>query len=144
MKILFDTSVLVAAILERHIRNGAALPWLRRAKAREFGFLVASHTLAELYSVLTAHPAQPRIAPSAAWQLIQENVAAHAQVMVLAPSDYVAVIEELARAGLPGGVVFDALVVRAAQNARADHILTLNPAHFRRFFPANDAYVLVP
>ena len=36
MKILFDTSVLVAAIVEPHPMHGRALPWLQRAKAGEF------------------------------------------------------------------------------------------------------------
>ncbi len=34
MKILFDTSTLVAAIIEGHPAHGLALPWLQRVKAK--------------------------------------------------------------------------------------------------------------
>ena len=56
MKTLFDTSVLVAAVVEPHPMHVRALPWLQRAKAGEIDFFVASHTLAELYAVLTTLP----------------------------------------------------------------------------------------
>ncbi|HDH87226.1 MAG: hypothetical protein DRG35_02195 [Deltaproteobacteria bacterium] len=60
MKTLFDTSVLVAAIVEPHSMHTRALPWLQRAKAGEIDFLAASHTLAELYAVLATLPLKPR------------------------------------------------------------------------------------
>ena len=45
MKTLFDTSVLVAAIVESHSRHLQALPWLQQAKAEEAvdNFFIASH-----------------------------------------------------------------------------------------------------
>jgi len=49
MKILFDTSVIIAAIVEPHPLHPIAFPWLKRAKSREFDLFVASPTLAELY-----------------------------------------------------------------------------------------------
>ena len=74
MKILFDTSVLVAAVVQPHPMHSRALPWLKRAKAGEYDFVVATHTLAELYAVLTTLPVKPRISSSTAWRLIQENI----------------------------------------------------------------------
>ncbi len=56
MKILFDTSVLVAAMIEPHPFHNSAFPWLKRVKSNEIEMLVASHTLAELYAVLTTLP----------------------------------------------------------------------------------------
>jgi predicted nucleic acid-binding protein len=52
MRVFFDTSVLVAALFEGHPFHRQAFPWLKRAREREFSFLVATHTLAELYSAL--------------------------------------------------------------------------------------------
>ncbi len=49
MKILFDTSVLVAALVQKHPKHERALPWLSKAIRNEFEFIVSSHTLAELY-----------------------------------------------------------------------------------------------
>lgn len=42
MKILFDTSVIIAAIVEPHPLHPIAFPWLKRAKSREFDLFVAS------------------------------------------------------------------------------------------------------
>jgi len=46
MKILFDTSVMIAAMVEPHPMHSRAFPWLRRGKGGEFDILVSSHTLA--------------------------------------------------------------------------------------------------
>ncbi|HEV2064753.1 MAG TPA: PIN domain-containing protein, partial [Thermoanaerobaculia bacterium] len=74
MKVLFDTSVLVAAMVEPHPVHERALSWLKRARVGDFEFLVASHTLAELYAVLTTLPVRPRISPEIASRLVQQNV----------------------------------------------------------------------
>ncbi|MBS0261361.1 MAG: PIN domain-containing protein [Planctomycetes bacterium] len=63
MKMLLDTSVLVAGMLSDHAHHSVAWPWLERAKAGAFEFVVAGHSLAELYAVLTKLPRRPRISP---------------------------------------------------------------------------------
>jgi predicted nucleic acid-binding protein len=73
MRTLFDTSVLVAAFIEGHPKHERALPWLSKAKAQEFEFVVSSHTLAALYAVLTTLPVKPRISPNVSWRLLQEK-----------------------------------------------------------------------
>lgn len=83
MKILFDTSVLESAIVEPHPMHSRAMPWLQRAKAGKFDFVVASHTLAELYAVLTTLPVRPRISPAIAWRLVHENVETSAKIVSL-------------------------------------------------------------
>ena len=75
MKALLDTSVLVAAVVQAHPQHGRALPWLARGRRGEFQLFVASHTLAEMFAVLTTLPVKPRISPSTAWRLVSENVA---------------------------------------------------------------------
>lgn len=64
MRLFFDTSTLVAAMVEGHPSHSAALPWLQRVKV-DTG-LVAAHTLAELYAILTRLPVSPRIPPAMA------------------------------------------------------------------------------
>ena len=39
MKVLFDTSVLVAGIVQVHPAHQRASPWMQRAKAWEFRFI---------------------------------------------------------------------------------------------------------
>ena len=59
MKILLDTSVLVAAVVESHPAHSQALPWLQRVRNNVDTGLVAAHSLAELYAILTTLPVQP-------------------------------------------------------------------------------------
>ncbi len=110
MKILFDTSVLVAAMVEPHPMHSHAFPWLVRAKSREFDMAVAAHTLAELYAVLTTLPLIPRITPGAARRLIHDNVETTARVISLSSQDYVSVIKNLSDSGLFGGIIYGALI----------------------------------
>jgi predicted nucleic acid-binding protein len=144
VKVLFDTSVLVAATVESHPGHGRALPWLQRAKKRDFEFLVASHTLAELYAVLTSLPLRPRISPETARRLVRENVGSCARIVSLSASDYRTTIDRLAGLGITGGVVYDALIARAALKARAEKLLTLNIADFEQVWPEGQAGLTLP
>jgi predicted nucleic acid-binding protein len=144
VRVLFDTSVLVAAIVVAHPRHSGAVSWLKRARSGEIEFLVASHSLAELYSILSTLPAKPRISPADAWQLVQENVAASARLIALSPADYTATLRRASEMGLSGGVIYDALIACAAAKADAERLLTLNEADFRRVWPEGEPILLAP
>lgn len=141
MRALFDTSVLVAAVVRVHPQHERVLPWLQRAHEGEIELLVASHTMAELYSTLSGLPVKPRISPATAWQLIQENVEAVAQLVPLSPSDYSQTLQRASQMGLAGGIIFDALIARAAEIAGADELLTFNQKDFQRVSPEG-AFIL--
>ena len=144
MRVFYDTSVLVAALIEAHPRHSEAGSWLRRAKSGEVEFLTASHCLAELYSILSAYPAKPRISPADAWRLVQENVASAARLVALSPADYSKTIQRASEMGLSGGVIYDALIARAAEKAGAERLLTLNGADFRRVWPEGESLIFAP
>jgi len=109
MRVLLDTSVLVAAMVEAHPDHARALPWLQRAKRKEIAALVACHSLAELYSVLTTLPVHPRISPTTAWHLIQENILEALEVIALSKDDYQAVLEHLSQKSISGGATYRAI-----------------------------------
>ncbi len=144
MKVLLDTSVLVAGLVAPHPMHARAVPWLQKAKRREITLSVAAHTIAELYSVLSTLPVRPRIAPSVARQLIRQSIEASATLVALSPADYRAVVNDLSERGLSGGVVYDALIARAAQKARVDQLVTLDPDDFRRAWPPVKEIVVLP
>jgi len=144
MKILFDTSVLVAAIVQAHPLHNRALSWLKKAKAEEFELIVSSHTLAELYAVLSTLPVSPRIAPGLAWRLIHESVEPVATVISLSSSDYLATIKRVSDLGIVGGAVYDALIVRAARKSEADQLLTFNVDDFERIWPEGKTRITMP
>ena len=144
MKILFDTSVLVAAMVAAHPQHERSLPWLVRAKAGEFDWGVCSHTLAELYAVLSNLPVSPRIDALMARRMIYENVKSGAKMIALTPADYVHVIGALSELGMAGGVVYDALILRAARKMEADRLLTLNPRDFQRLSQTGGPEIVTP
>jgi predicted nucleic acid-binding protein len=135
VNILFDTSVLVAAMVQAHPAHERAVPWLQRVKVQTDSGVVSAHSIAELYAVLTALPIQPRISPGLASRLIYENVLTTCQIIPLTPADYEAVIARLAEQGLVGGVTYDALILHAATKAQVDIIVTLNEKDFSRIDP---------
>ena len=136
MKVFFDTTVLVAALVESHPRHARSFGSLAKAKGDEYEWAVSAHSLAELYAVLTTLPVKPRISPGTAWRLIDENFQS-ASVIPFTNADYTLTIQRLARAGLLGGIVYDALLARAAEKWGADRLLTLNLDDFRRASPAS-------
>ena len=144
MKTLFDTSVLVAAIVEAHPMHTRALPWLQRAKKEKVTFFVASHTLAELYAVLTTLPLKPKISSSTAWRLIHDNVETAAKLISLSPSEYRATIKQMSELGLTGGIIYDALIVKAAKKSKVERLMTFNSEDFIRLWPDGESVIYTP
>ncbi|MGO8705397.1 MAG: PIN domain-containing protein [Candidatus Brocadiia bacterium] len=135
MKVLLDTSILVAALVEAHPAHSRAFMWLRKARRKEFELIIACHTLAELYAVLTSLPVSPRIAPATARRLIKDSVLPWAKVISLSASEYEATINDLAELGIAGGAVYDGLIARAASKGGAEKLVTLNAEDFKRVAP---------
>jgi len=143
MKLLFDTSSLVAAFVQSHPVHTAAWEWLEQTLEGAHNGVVATHTLAELYAVMTRLPLRPAIPPTVALQLIEENLEGF-HTVALSAADYRAVLRRLEKLNLAGGAVYDALIAQAALKAKAERLLTLNPGHFRRLGQDVEAIVLVP
>ena len=143
MKLFFDTSVLVAAMVANHPKHGLALPWLQCAKG-ESPFYLAAHTLAELYAVLTTLPIKPRISPETAKLLIEQNILALGQPVSLDVAEYLAVVLRMADLGIVGGAVYDGLIVEAARKVEANYLLTFNVRDFLRVWPEGKEIITDP
>jgi predicted nucleic acid-binding protein len=135
MRVLLDTSLLVAAMLEAHPVHEKALPWLQRVKDGTHEGFVAAHSIAELYSILTTLPVRPRIPPVVAQRLILQDVIASCSVVPLSGEDYAAVINHLSQLGIAGGATYDALILYAAIKTDVDRVVTLNEKDFRKVYP---------
>ena len=144
MKTLFDTSVIIAALVEAHPLHPRAVPWLKRAKEKDFELIVAGHTMAELYAVLSTLPTKPRISPAVAWRLIHENIGAVGKIVSLTAAEYSATIQKISEMGLAGGITYDALIAKVAEKSKVEQLLTLNPDHFKRVWPEGDKIVVTP
>ena len=72
--IYFDTSVLIASFVEDHPNFEKSFYWLEKVITGKEQGLISSHTLADLYSVLTALPVKPKIDPIIVNKYIKENI----------------------------------------------------------------------
>lgn len=144
MKVLLDSSVLIAALLPDHVHHGAAHAWLMQAKLGTFEYVVSGHSLAEVYSVLTRLPRTPAILPADAWRMLQENVISCAKIVTLSDKDYADLLQELWQRGISGGMVYDAIIAKAAQLAQVDRLLTINESHFHKVWPAGSSKIASP
>lgn len=108
--VLLDTSTAIALIVEDHQAHGATLAAVR---GRRLG--LAGHAWFETYSVLTRLPGARRRSPADALRLLATNFPESAFLGEAAAAD---LGEELARLGISGGSVYDALVAAAARQQR--------------------------
>lgn len=131
MKIFCDTNVIVAAFLGGHPHHPQARPVLEKVLTGQNTGFVATHSLAEAYAVMTRLPDASRVAPTIAWQLINENVVKAFTLVSLTPKEQCETLELAAAAGIEGGRTYDALLLAAAVKSGADRIYTLNVRHFQ-------------
>ena len=132
MKVLFDTSVLVAAFLERHEFHDRALAWFQMAERKEIDGVVSAHSLTEMYKVLTGMPSRPRIIAVQLWDFIRDRIAPVFEIVALTDMDYLEALERFARLDIRGGTIYDALIAHAAVKANAERIVTFNESDFIR------------
>ena len=144
MNVLFDTSVLVAALVRNHVHHSISKPWLDSAQQGRAGFFVCSHGLAEIYSTLTGRVGPPQMPTVAAWKVIESDVLAYATVVELNVADYVTALTRMANDQHRGGIVYDGLLVQAALKVGVDKLLTLNTSHFVRVWPNHTNEVIHP
>ena len=144
MSVLFDTSVLVPALVVAHPQHSIAFPWLKMVHDGKLAAAVTSHALAETFAVLTTLPHRPRISPEAALEVIRSSVIASFRVLALTSRDYDVTLRQLARASLSGGIVYDGLAARAATKTKTKRVLTFNDRDFRRLAKVFPIEVTVP
>lgn len=135
MKFYFDTSVLVAASVAQHPHHLAGTAVYREVMSGQHSGVVSAHGLAETYSALTRLPLSPMIHPTEAYRIITETVVRHCETIPLEESDYLAILETAARAGLRGGILYDAVHLHCAEKAHCDRIYTFNLRDFVRLAP---------
>jgi predicted nucleic acid-binding protein len=131
----FDTSVLVAAAVTHHPHHAPALAVLDELVGRKHRGYLSAHSLTEVYSVLTRTPFKPPLYPSEAWQIIEEMIVPHLELVTLTPKEYREVVRHCAANGWAGGKVHDAVHLRCAQKAGCDRVYTFNVKDFRTLAP---------
>jgi predicted nucleic acid-binding protein len=143
MKVLLDTSVLIASVVARHDFHSRAFPLLQRIQSGKDEGLASAHGLAEMYAILTKLPPPFRHTPEQALLSIEENVLKHFQICSLDGDDYASLIRQAALSGIHGGTIYDAVLLKSADKAKPDRIYTFNLKHFLAIAPETLASRLV-
>lgn len=139
MLVFFDTSVLVAASVAAHPHHARALPALRRVVGGEDRGLIGVHSIAEVYSALTRVPVQPRIHPGEAARIVREGILGCCMSVPAEQGDYLWALNTVQQRGLPGGRIYDALLLACAVRSGAERIYTFNVADFCSLAPVEMA-----
>jgi predicted nucleic acid-binding protein len=116
---------------------------LQAAELRQIQGYLSTHSLAEVYSVMTRMPSQPRMSAQEA-KILLERCLQYLEAVPLETADYRAAIVQMTTLNLTGGGIFDALIAQAALKVSADRLLTLNLSHFSRLTPAISQITEVP
>jgi predicted nucleic acid-binding protein len=128
VKAFFDTTVLVAAVLEdheHHERSFAVFSSTRRSSA-----FCAAHNLSEVYATLTRYPGKDRLSAEQAL-IALEKIEERLTIIALDATEHVAAIRKFAGKGIVGGTLYDGLIAACALKASADILYTWNTAHFQ-------------
>lgn len=132
MKRFFDTSVLVAVFYGDHPAHAAAIECFQDATPKTA--FCAAHSVAELYAVMTRLPVRPAIAPEQC-MLFLNDLRERLTLVSLTGAEYLATVASAARADLPGGKVYDALILACGGKAGAEVVYTLNAKDLERIAP---------
>jgi predicted nucleic acid-binding protein len=144
MKYLFDTSILIPALIEKLPAHQVALSWLQQVHQKKIDGVISSHTLAELYCNLSRFPLKPKISPTASKEMIEDNILPFFSVISLSSDEYLTVINHLEIEQIIGAATYDALHVYAGIKAEVDYFLSFNARDFRRVYPAYAHKIIVP
>jgi predicted nucleic acid-binding protein len=123
----FDTSVLVAAVLEEHEHHQPS--FLAVSKANRSSAFCAAHNLVEMYATLTRYPGKQRLSPDQALLTLSvfEN---RLTIVALEAREHLVAIRRFAAMGITGGTMYDALIAACALKAEVDVLYTWNIGHF--------------
>jgi predicted nucleic acid-binding protein len=137
----FDTSALVATFWGDHPHHEASLKAF--VSVSKSTGACAAHSLAEVYAVLTRLPVRPVVTPADAFLFIKE-IEKRLTVVVLDERMYIDTIQQAVGHRLTGGLIYDALILRAAEQSNAKSILTWNIGQFRRIAPSLSNRIRTP
>ena len=129
---LCDTSCLVAAVCTWHEHHGRTLSELERRIRSNQELVLAAHSLAETYAVLTRLPSPHRLRAEDAVALIETNWSG-TPVVHLTGRDTWRALRDARQLGAIGGQTYDVLIAASALKARAAALVTWNVRNFAVF-----------
>lgn len=144
MKILFDTSVLVAAFIKTHPKHIECFDWVKKTDAKEIDAYISIHTLLEFYTAVTGMLKMDKLNSGSVLKIIEKNIYPHLNLISYTETDYKNVLIKLDRQHIIGGAGYDFLIAYAAFKQKIDFLLTLNKKHFENFSSEFNLTILEP
>ena len=141
MKVGFDTSVIVAAVVEGHPHHARANWWLRTRQKMER--IAGWHAYAEAWAVLTALPIEPRVTGEVAAAVL-DRLARSLGFVSPRRSTYPSAVARCNARGLRSGAVYDALHLVTAEAEAAELFLTFNVEDFLRLAEPDGPRIVAP
>ena len=135
MKVFFDTSVLISAVVNQLPRHQPALDCFLHYSSGKHSAACSTHALAEAYATLTALPLPRRISPEDARKLIETNFLNRLEIVEISRDSYAQAIRRTANLGLSSGIIYDALHLVCAEISGCQRLYTYNLAHFNQLNP---------
>ena len=126
MRILVDTSILIAICVQNHPNHDSARQWFRKAEQEQAELFISSHSLMEAYSVLTRAPFQPKIGADQAKEMLEKNVLSRVSLISLEGDAYVKLMQKLADGQIIGGKTYDAIILACAEASNTKQVITSN------------------
>jgi predicted nucleic acid-binding protein len=131
LTVFLDTSVLLAGLIDFGPQSAPAQSVLHAAAEKQVSNVgTAWHCCLECFSVATRLPAEFRLTPAEAAQLLEAEVFARMAVHDLPQADRIAMLKAAALDGTAGGRIYDAHIAEVARAAGAAVIVTDNRRHF--------------
>jgi predicted nucleic acid-binding protein len=130
MSVFFDTSVLLAGLIQFGPESAPAQSLMHATAEKRIAPGTAWHCCLEFFSVATRLPPEYRLSPKDAATLLDEEVLARMSVHGLPPAGRGPLLRAAVRDGITGGRIYDAHIAEVARAAEAKVVVTDNRRHF--------------
>ncbi len=129
--VFFDTSVLVAGLIEIDDQSTAPLELLDAVAERRIAHPVTAwHCCLEFYSVTTRLPEAFRLAPEVALRLLQDEILERFEIYGLPAGERQRFLHDAVAERTIGGRIYDAHIGEVARLSGAETVITDNRRHF--------------
>jgi predicted nucleic acid-binding protein len=144
MNVLFDSSALVAFLVQDHDDHDRVFQLFKEYVEKDADLYISTHSIAEVYRTLTWGVEYLNYTANEAHTAINHSILSVFDTVNSTKTDYRLVIEFLRRKNLRGAIIYDALIAFASEKIRAKELVTLNTKDFKRVWDLTSANLVEP
>jgi len=144
MKVLFDTSILVAAFVKTHPKHFECFSWIKKTMTEKIEACISVHTLLEFYSAVTKILKINKLDSNSTLKIVKKNIYPHLNLVTYTENDYKNILVKISELHITGGACYDFLITYAAFKQKVDFLLTLNKKHIENLSSGLNLSILEP